>query len=65
MADPDSITQDQRLTAHNQGVLAFLTGTQESEPPAGDFGTAAAAFRAGWFSAKTAMEADGDAAAVV
>ena len=44
------------LTAHNQGLLAFLTGTAREPPPAADPGTVAAARRAGWMSGKAAME---------
>lgn len=48
--------QSRRLTAHNQGILAFLHGKRRKEPPKGKEGSVAAAFRAGWFSAKAATE---------
>jgi len=50
---------DMRLAAHNKGILAYLTGARKKEPPAGKPNTTTAAFRAGWFSAKVAMEVDG------
>lgn len=51
--------QSDRLTAHNRGILAFLQSERRAEPPQGNPGIVAAAFRAGWFSAKAAMEAGG------
>lgn len=47
------------LSAHNKGILAFLSGTRTTPPPVGKPNTVAAAFRAGWHSAKAAMEKEG------
>jgi len=52
-------SQSDRLTAHNRGILAFLQSTSTAEPPQGNPGSVAAAFRAGWFSAKAAMADEG------
>lgn len=51
--------KSQRLTAHNRGVLAFLQGTRKTPPPPGKPDTVKAAFRAGWMSAKAAMDGAG------
>ena len=45
-----------RLTAHNQGVLAFLHGTRKRPPPKGSPGSVKGSYRAGWMSAQKAME---------
>lgn len=48
-------TKDAKLTAHNKGVLEFLERTQVKQPPKGRT-VLARLYRAGWMSAKTAME---------
>lgn len=48
--------RSRNLSAHNKGLLAFLTDTRKTPPPVGKPNTVAAAFRAGWHSAKAAME---------
>ncbi len=45
------ITPDARLTAHNQGVLAFLQQTRVKMPPKGKPRSLAAFYRSGWLSA--------------
>ena len=50
------ITLDAKMAAHNGGILAFLKMTRIKPPPKGRAGSLAASFRAGWMSARTAME---------
>lgn len=46
----------QQLGHHNKGILAFLTGAVPDAPDPGEKNTAEWWFRAGWNSARKAME---------
>jgi hypothetical protein len=42
--------------AHVKGLLAYFSGEVKEPPPQGERGTVEFAYRAGWMSAKKALE---------